>query len=81
MEDTKHQYMIETFSLQTAQKEFENLVKKFRDQALWFMNDNIILDIANSQAETILDHIAQKAPRSTWLTIRKLKRWRSLNFR
>jgi hypothetical protein len=69
------------FSLKTAQQAYLTLLENLRFRALWFMKPNISIDITNPYAETILNHIAEQAPRSEWLLIRKLKKWRSLNIK
>ena len=69
------------FSLKTAQQAYGTLIENLRFRALWFMKPNISIDITNPCAETILNHIAEQAPRSAWLLVRKLKKWRSLNIR
>ena len=69
------------FSLMTAQRTYATLIENLRFRALWFLKPNISVDITKPYAETILNHIAKQAPRSEWLMIRKLKKWRSLNIK
>jgi hypothetical protein len=69
------------FSIESAQREFCRLVDEHRHRALWFLKPDLHIDITSTNANSILDHIAEKAPRSTWLFIRRLKRWRSQNFK
>jgi hypothetical protein len=69
------------FSAEAAQEQFERIVTEYRHTALWFLNDDIAVSLQNPVADRILDTLANTAPRSTWITIRKLKKWRSLRFR
>jgi hypothetical protein len=69
------------FSLMTAQQTYATLIENLRFRALWFMKPNISVDITKPYAETILNHLAKQAPRSEWLLVRKLKKWRSLNIK
>jgi hypothetical protein len=66
---------------ETAQEQFRRLLAEYRHNALWFMKGDVTVDITDSDADRILDLIACKASRTNWLTIRKLKEWRSLNFK
>jgi agmatine/peptidylarginine deiminase len=66
---------------ETAQEKFRQLLAQYRHNALWFLKSDVNVDITDSHADRILDLIACKASRSNWLTIRKLKEWRSLNFK
>ena len=71
----------EPYSHDSANRELELLMQHYRDTALWFMKPNVCVDISDMAADAILDKIAEKSPRSTWYTIRKLKKWRLQNSR
>jgi len=70
----------ENLTLEEAQQIFRHLVEKNRSRCLWFTNPLISVDITRKNADRILNQIARKAPRSSWLEVRKLKRWRLQNF-
>lgn len=70
-----------TFTSSLARQEFESLVAEYRDTALWYLKPGVHIDLSDPMADTILDRMAEKAPRSRWLAIRKLKKWRSQHFR
>lgn len=64
-----------------AQQEFRALIENCRSRSLWFMKSDLPIDIMGPYADAMLDHIAQQSPRSDWLTVRKLRRWRSRNIK
>lgn len=64
-----------------ARREFVDLVRQEQTRALWFMRLPLTADIADKNADSILDHIAQKGDRSVWLRARRLKKWRLRNIK
>lgn len=71
----------EEISTQTARAEFKKIIDEYRHSALWFFNDERDITLEHPVAGRVLDAIAQKAPRSTWITVRKLKKWRLRNLK
>jgi hypothetical protein len=64
-------------SPEQAQQVFQELVDQYRTKALWFLKPTLSVDIMDPHAGRILDSIAQRSDRAAWLTVRKLKKWRS----
>jgi hypothetical protein len=66
---------------ESAQEVFLSLINENRSRALWFLKPELNYDIRTAEADRILDEIAVRTTRATWATVRKLKKWRSRNFK
>jgi len=66
---------------ESAQLELNKLIAENMTRALWFDKQKVSVDICAPEAQLVLDQIAVHAPRSTWMVVRKLKKWRLQNLK
>lgn len=69
------------FTVDSAQELFYPLLADYRTSALWFLRPDQVVSRENPLANRVIDELAIKAPRSSWVKVRKLKKWRSLHFK